>query len=102
MRAIRVKSLCLRGNRFTQGLEGNVIMRCLFAILLTMSWIVADAPAFAQFVPQVPTRTHPSPPPPPPPPQPPDINGPLSQGAPPTVVAQPRHLNTFSDRVTGC
>jgi hypothetical protein len=77
-------------------------MRRLFAILLTMSWIVADAPAFAQFVPQVPNLENRIPAPLPPPPQSPDINGPLFQGAAPPVVDQPRHLNTFSDRVTGC
>ena len=37
----------------------------------------------------------------PPPPQPPIINGPLSQGPPPSVYLPPR-LNTHSDRTIAC
>ena len=37
----------------------------------------------------------------PPPPPPPVINGPLGQSPPPGVYIPP-HLNTFSDRASGC
>jgi len=71
-------------------------------ILLAAGCLLGGAPAFAQFVPQVPNLENRIPAPLPPPPQPPVINGPLSQGVAPPSVYEPPNLNTFSDRVTGC
>jgi hypothetical protein len=75
-------------------------MKRLFAIVLTAGCAIGGAAASAQVPPKVPDveiRI----PAPLPLPAGPTINGPATQGAPPTVVTPPP-LNTFSDRMTQC
>jgi hypothetical protein len=75
-------------------------MKRLFAIVLTAGCAIGGAAASAQVPPKVPdveVRI----PAPLPLPAGPTINGPATQGAPPTVVTPPP-LNTFSDRMTQC
>ncbi len=79
-------------------------MRSLALVMAGL--VVAVACATAAALAQVPGLPNPDlqnriPAPLPPPPPPPVINGPLSQGPPPSVYLPPR-LNTHSDRTVAC
>jgi hypothetical protein len=83
-----------------QGTAGSAIMRHLFAIVLTAGCAIGGVAASAQVPPRVPDVEIRIPAPGPVPPGP-VIDGPGTQGAPPTVVSPPP-LNTFGDRMTQC
>jgi hypothetical protein len=75
-------------------------MRRLFGIVLTGGCAIGGAAASAQVPPRAPDVEVRIPAPSPVPPRP-VIDGPTTQGSPPTAVMPPP-LNTFSDRMTQC
>jgi hypothetical protein len=78
----------------------NTIMKRLFAIVSTAGCVIGGAAASAQVPPRVPDVEVRIPAPQPLPVRP-IINGPATQGPPPTPATPPA-LNTFSDRMTQC